>query len=86
MTEEEKSLTNKLSNFPMVVEKSHAQLSPNIIANYSFELSQMFNKFYHKEKVLGSEQEEFKLLLVDCFSQVLKNSLSILGIPVLEKM
>jgi arginyl-tRNA synthetase len=61
-------------------------LSPNLIANYSFELSQLFNEFYHSTQVIGSEQESFRLELVDATSQVLKNSLALLGIKTIEKM
>jgi arginyl-tRNA synthetase len=82
----EKNLILKLQNFPEVVNHAYAQLAPNIIANYSFSLAQIFNEFYHSDKVIGSEEEQFRLILVDAFSQVLKNSLSLLGISAIENM
>lgn len=85
-TEAEKNLITKLSNFPDIVIHAREQLSPNLIANYAFELSQSFNEFYHNSQVIGSEHESFRLVLVSCFSQVLKNALGLLGIDVIEKM
>src|SRR3989344_4673758 len=82
----EKQLISKLAKFPEIVSHAYTQLAPNLIANYAHELSQMFNEFYHSEKVIGSENEQFKLSLVESFSIVLKNSLALLGISVLEKM
>ena len=82
----EKRIVFALSQFPSVVENSYMQYSPNLIANYSFQLAQLFNEFYHKEKVIGAENEHFRLSLVDSFSQVLKNALSLLNISVIERM
>ncbi len=82
----EKRLISYLSKFPQVVASAYESLSPNLIANYAYELSQKFNEFYHEQQVIGSEEESFRLALVDSLSQTLKNSLSLLGISVLEKM
>jgi arginyl-tRNA synthetase len=86
INEKEKALINQLNNFPKIVQHSYEQLSPNLIANYAFELSQSFNEFYHSSQVIGSKEEQFRLALVSCFSQVLKNALFLLGIDVIEKM
>ena len=75
-----------LDRFKEIVIQSAKNFSPNLIANYAFEISQLFNEIYHSEQVIGSENEQFRLVLVDCFSQVLKNSLSLLGIEAIEKM
>ncbi len=82
----EKQLLLELANFPEIVLSAYSALAPSLIANYSYNISQIFNEFYHTEKVIGSDNESFKLVLVDIFSQVLKNSLSLLNIQTLEKM
>jgi len=84
--DKEKNLLFQLGQFPEVVDKAFDALAPNLIANYAYHLAQTFNEFYHSTKVLGSEQEQFRLVLVDSFSKVLKISLSLLGIQTLEKM
>lgn len=86
ITPQEKNLIVQLSKFSEIVEQAYTNLSPNIIANYAFNISQLFNEFYHSEKVIGSENQQFKLTIVDALSQVLSNALSLLGIQPLEKM
>ena len=82
----ENNLIKKIHNFPEVVLNSQKSLNPSLIANYSFELSQIFNEFYHSCPVIGNESEAFRLLLVNSFRTVLKNSLYLLGIEVMEEM
>jgi arginyl-tRNA synthetase len=87
LEEKEISLIKKLSDFQKVVEDSYKNLNPSLIANYSYQLSQIFNEFYHACPVIGSrEKESFRIVLVKCFAQVLKNALNLLGIETLEKM
>lgn len=83
---EEVSLIKQIQSFPEIVEKAYKELSPSIIANYSFELSQKFNEFYHACPVLGGIEENFRLKLVESFRKTLKKSLALLGIDVLEEM
>lgn len=86
MGDKEIKLVKKLSDFPQVVEEAEQNLNPSEIANYSYQLSQAFNEFYHTCKVIGSEQEMFRLALVECFREVLRNALHLLGIETMEKM
>ncbi len=86
INEIEKSLIVKLAGFSEAISSAYNNLAPNLIANYAYELAQIFNEFYHKEKVIGSEKEPFRLAIVEATAQVLKNSLNILAIPQLEKM
>jgi len=86
ISEKEKALILHLDSFPKIVREAYSGLNPSIIAHYAYHLSQAFNEFYHSEKVIGSKDEPFKLALVSSVAQVLKNSLSLLGIQVIEKM
>ena len=79
-------LVKKLSQFSEVVLNSYKNLSPSFIANYAYQLAKIFNEFYHACPVIGSQQESFRLALVEAFRQILKNSLRLLGIDVLEEM
>ncbi len=79
-------LLKKIDSFEDVVAKAYKTLSPNLIANYSFELAQMFNEFYHSCPVLGSDEEGFRLKLVDAFRITFGKSLELLGIEVVEEM
>ncbi len=82
----EKNLVSQLGNFPEVITNAYNNLSPNVIANYAYQLSQTFNEFYHANQVIGSENEQLRLTFVDAFSMVLRNALSLLGIQAIEKM
>lgn len=86
LNKEEESLIKKLAEFPEVVKKAKESFSPNLIANYSFELCQIFNEFYHAHQVIGSKEEVFRLNLVEAFRNVLKKCLNLLGIRELEEM
>tara|TARA_Y100000034_G_scaffold129079_1_gene184865 strand:- start:1372 stop:2016 length:645 start_codon:yes stop_codon:yes gene_type:complete len=79
-------LMNKIGRFPEVVVKGAETYSPSIVANYAYELSKVFNEFYHSSKVIGSKEEAFRLKLVDAFRKTLKNALYLLGIEVMEEM
>ncbi len=79
-------LIKKLKEYPLIIEKAFEMLNPSIIANYSFQLSQAFNEFYHDCQVIGEKEESFRLALVEAVRQVIKNSMNLLGIDVLEEM
>jgi len=86
LSAQEISLIKKIDKFPQLVENAGRTMNPSIIANYSHELAQSFNEFYHSCKVLGSPEENFRLKIVDAFRITLKNSLYLLGIDVMEEM
>jgi len=82
----EKELIKKLFEFPDAVESSYKNLNPSLIANYSFTLAKTFTEFYHNCPVIDSKKENFRIQLVKSFLHVMKNSLNLLGIEVLERM
>ena len=86
LEDKELELVKKISLFPEIVMQAQQNLNPSVIANYSYQLSQAFNEFYHVCRVIDSPQETFRLALVQSFRQTLKNAMSLLGIEVLEKM
>lgn len=80
------ALMKKIQDFPETVKKAYHELAPNLIANYSYELAQLFNEFYHAHQVIGSAEEGFRLKMIEAFKNVLKRSLNLLGIRELEEM
>jgi len=86
LTTSEIALIKKIDLFPGIVQQAGKSMNPSLIANYSHELSQSFNEFYHNCKVVGDKCEGFRLKLVDSFRITLKNSLHLLGIEVMDKM
>lgn len=86
LVQAENNLVKKILMFPEIVQNAQQSLNPSLVANYSFELAQIFNEFYHSCPVIGDKSEAFRLLLVDAFRTALKNALYLLGIDILEEM
>ncbi len=73
-------------HFPEVVARAARELSPNLLVTYLTELAGEWNSFYAQERIIGGAFEAHKLLLARAFVQTMTNGLTILGIPVPEKM
>lgn len=86
LNESEIKLIKKINIFPEAVSGAADKLSPSIIANYAFELSQIFNEFYHSCQVIGSDTQAFRIELVKSFKSVLKSCMWMLGIEEIEEM
>ncbi len=86
--EEERALVKMLAQYPSTLDKAAEMLSPNIVTSYGYRLATVFTQFYEKWPVLRSsgEEQRARLALVDATSKVLKNTLVVLGIPVLEQI
>jgi arginyl-tRNA synthetase len=83
---DERSLLRKIGEYSDVVEKSVEELMPHYICTYLYELSQSFNRFYEKNRVIDDEREAVRLWLVSQYASKLKSGLDLLGIHAPEKM
>jgi len=86
ISSEELLILRLLIHFTEIVEEAEKNFAPNLLCNYLFELSQKFNNFYQKHKILQSKNQEFRLALTSSVGQVLKTGLYLLGIETPEKM
>jgi len=86
--ETELALAKHLLQLGEVLGEVEQDLLPNRLCQYLFELSQKFNQFYDKCPVLQADepQRTSRLVLCDLTARTLKLGLSLLGIPVLERM
>ena len=75
-----------LYRFPEVVKRAATEREPHHVTHYLTELAGAFNSWYENEKIIGSNDEEYKLALVSVFAITMKNGLWVLGIEVPEKM
>ncbi|MGF1571265.1 MAG: arginine--tRNA ligase [Nodosilinea sp.] len=82
------ALARHLLQLDEVLAEVAADLFPNRLCQYLFELSQKFNQFYDRCPVLQAEepQRTSRLLLCDLTAKTLKLGLGLLGIQVLERM
>ena len=79
----EKTLFEGLPNAVVLARK---ELSPNYITTYLTEVCREFNAYYEQNQILGNEHTGHRLALVEAVGIVLKNGLTLLGIPTPEKM
>lgn len=82
----ELEIMRKLSQFSEVIADAAKNYSPNVLCEFLYDLASKFNAFYAKHKIIGSENEAFRVLLVGSVGQVIKNGLNLLGIEAPEKM
>jgi len=83
---EEISLLRALNRFPEAVSQAGEKFAPNILCNYLFGLAQKFNLFYQKHKIIGSENQDFRLKLTAGVGQIIRTGLNLLGIAAPEKI
>jgi len=85
---EEVSLLRALAKYPDTVCLAGNNLSPHLICNYLYDLSQKFNYFYQKLPIIKTEKQtkRLRLLLTTATAQVVKNGLFLLGIETVDRM
>ena len=83
---EEMAVLRKLCQFQEVIAFAAINYSPNILCNYLYDLAQKFNTFYNRHRIIGSENENFRLALTTAVGSVLKTGLELLGISTPERM
>jgi arginyl-tRNA synthetase len=86
--ETELALAKYLLQFDEVLSSVEADLFPNRLCEYLFELSKKFNQFYDRCPILQADEpaRTSRLILADLTARTIKLGLSLLGIPVLERM
>ncbi|MBS1549412.1 MAG: arginine--tRNA ligase [Bacteroidetes bacterium] len=85
----EKNLLLLLSNYKEVVQKAAQSLSPALVANFVFDLVKSYNSFYQNNPILNHDNEDiknFRLQLSALTGEVIKKSLSLLGIGTVNRM
>ncbi len=83
---EELELLRFLAQYPYHVETAAERYAPNLLCTYLFELAQKFNLFYEKHKIIGTEEEAFRLQLTEAVGVVIKSGLNLLGISTVDRM
>lgn len=85
----ERELVQSLGNYPTVLQAAAKDLSPALIANHVYELTKLYNRFYHEAPILKSEDEtvkSFRLTLSAATAKIIAKGMALLGIDVPERM
>ncbi|MDR3634450.1 MAG: arginine--tRNA ligase [Isosphaeraceae bacterium] len=85
----ERALGVRILRFPETLELAAAELKPNILTDYLFDLANQFSTFFEECPVLKAESAErpdSRLALCDLVGRTLKKGLDLLGIDVVDRM
>lgn len=89
VNEKEKSLMKLIYNYPEVLQNAAANYSPAMIASYAYDLAKEYNQFYHDNYIINEEDRvkaAFRLDISSLTANVIKSSMSLLGIEVPNRM
>lgn len=89
--EDEWTLIKLLGDYPAVVARAAENLDPSGLAAYAYETAKAFSKFYQTCPIVAVSSENAalagaRLYLAQCTLQVLKDAMTLLIVPYLEKM
>ena len=89
LEDKEKELIKYLDLFPGVINSAAENHNPALIANYTYDLVKIFNSFYQSLPILKSafnDKKTFRVELSKLVGVTIKNSMSLLGIGVVDRM
>ena len=89
LSPKEIELIQKMNEYGAVVEQAGKDYSPSGIANYCYELTKVFNQFYHDYSILNEPdpgKRAVRLMLARNVAKIIKSGMSLLGIEVPERM
>lgn len=75
-----------LSQFPDRIGGAAFSRDPCVLAQFALSLADATHRFLHGSRVLGSDEERERLLLVRAARSVLGQSLELIGVPAIERM
>eukprot|EP00898_Chlorokybus_atmophyticus_P004813 jgi/Chlat1/5332/Chrsp35S05264 len=85
-TPSEVALAMLLIRFTEVVKVVVDELHPHKLCEYLYDVSGAFTEFYTECKVLGSDEEDSRLLLCEATAMVMRQCFELLGIRRLERL
>jgi arginyl-tRNA synthetase len=86
---EEKEIIKQLDQLPAVIDEAARELSPALIANYTFELVKTYNSFYQSVYILNEpavDAKRMRLTLSKNVAKVIQLTMRSLGVEVPARM
>jgi arginyl-tRNA synthetase len=83
---EERDLLKRLFEFPRIVAEAAERRAPHALPTYAIRVADDFHRFYHRHRVLDSEEEAFRLGLCRATQTVIARSLSLVGVDAPDRM
>ncbi|WP_132058217.1 arginine--tRNA ligase [Halorussus amylolyticus] len=89
-TDAERELLEVVARFPAVIEEAAADLEPHVVATYTREFAETFNRFYRECPVLADDVDDdlrdARLALVAAAKHAVGNALGVLGVAAPRSM
>lgn len=85
----EKSVIYLLNDYPNKVMEAGANYSPDIIAQYVYDLAKEYNRFYQEVSIFNEEDQQalkFRIAFSKVVAETINQSMGLLGISVPERM
>ena len=86
LTPFERNLMKKLLGYKDVLSEAVNEMAPHKVANFLYELTQEFSRFYENCPVAGAPEEAERAKIVEKYLNVMTHGLNILGIEIPEEM
>ena len=86
LADEERDLIKRLAEFPTIVAEATERRGPHAIPTYAIRVADDFHRFYTRHKVLGTEEQAFRLGLVTATKSVIARSLDLIGVEAPDRM
>ncbi len=87
LDDSERALAKVLADFEDVVDRATAEYQPSDVSEYLFALSQEFNRFYERSRVVSEGRvDPLRLRLCEATAGTLRTGLDLLGVRVLERI
>ena len=82
------ALLKVINRYPAAIKDAAEKLEPSVIARYSMDLAQTFNKFYHECQIMVEDEniKTARVNVVKITKNILKDALRLLGISCPEQM
>ncbi|TYP73524.1 arginine--tRNA ligase [Aquimarina intermedia] len=89
LLDKEREVIKQLELYPEIIQTAARDLSPAVIANYTYDLVKSYNSFFQNVSIFGADNEaemHFRVQLSNLVGVVIKSSFALLGIVVPERM
>jgi arginyl-tRNA synthetase len=83
---EERDLIKRLTDFPAIAAEATERRAAHGIPIYAIRVADDFHRFYHEHRVVGSDQEAFRLGLCRATQNVIARCLDLIGVEAPERM
>ncbi len=82
----QRELLRQISQLPEILQAITQNHKVHLLLHATLEVAQCFHEWYEQEKIVGSDDAQHKLALLDRFCSIYEVIFSILGVTLLEKM